>query len=406
MKTTTPFETNDQAEALIESGEAFRRLGGLERAATRDHYDVVVIGGGQAGLSVGYHLQRRGLRFVILDAADRVGDAWRKRWDSLRLFTPAKLNGLDGMRFPGPPNDCPTKDEMADYLESYAARFNLPVKTGTRVERLTQRDGAFVVTTGDRELVADQVVVAMANYQAHRLPAFSSELRPDIVQLHSSDYRNPGQLRPGGVLIVGAGNSGAEIARELAGDRPIWVAGPSTGEAPIRMDSFASRALLTRLLMRVVFHRVLTIRTPMGRKVRPKMMSRGTPLIRVKAKDLLAAGAERVARVIAVRDGLPVLQDGRVLEPANVIWCTGFHGGFSWIDLPVVDAAGEPIHEAGIVPAAPGLYFVGLHFLYAMSSSMIHGVGRDAKRIASAVATAAGARRAPSRAPGEVRLAV
>jgi putative flavoprotein involved in K+ transport len=391
---TTAFENEVRADALIESGEAFRRLGGLDEASRRDRYDVIVIGGGQAGLSVGYHLGRQGLRFVILDAAERIGDAWRKRWDSLRLFTPAKLDGLDGMRFPAPPNYFPTKDEMADYLGSYAARFNLPVETGTRVERLTRTDGGFVVRTSKRELVADQVVVAMANYQAHRLPELSSRLRPDIVQIHSSAYRNPGQLRAGDVLIAGAGNSGAEIARELADGRRVWVAGPSTGEAPIRMDSFASRALLVRLLMRVVFHRILTVKTPMGRKARPKMMSRGTPLIRIKAKDLLAAGVERVPRVTGVQDGLPVLQDGRVLAPANIIWCTGYHGGFSWIDLPIFDGTGEPIHEAGVVSAAPGLYFVGLHFLYAMSSSMIHGVGRDAKRIARAVARGARAPRA------------
>jgi putative flavoprotein involved in K+ transport len=278
---------------------------------------------------------------------------------------------------------------MADYLEAYAARFQLPVRTRTRVERLTQRDGVFVVEAGGRELQAPQVVVAMSNYQARRTPAFASELRPDIVQVHAVDYRNPAQLRDGDVLIVGAGNSGAEIARELAGTRRVWVSGPDTGEAPIRLDSFASKALLARVLMRVFFHRVLTIKTPMGRKARPKMMASGTPLIRVKTKDLIAAGVERVPRLTGVRDGLPVLADGRVLQPANVVWCNGFHGGFSWIDLPVVDAGGEPIHEGGVVPAAPGLYFVGLHFLYAMSSSMIHGVGRDAKRIAAAVEAAA-----------------
>jgi putative flavoprotein involved in K+ transport len=345
-------------------------------------------------LSVGYHLRQRGLRFVILDGEARIGDAWRKRWDSLRLFTPAKLDGLDGMKFPAPPNSFPTKDEMADYLEAYAARFELPVRTGMRVERLQRRDGRFVVEAGGHTLEADQVVVAMSNYQHRRLPPFAAELRPDIVQIHSCDYRNPDQLRAGDVLIVGAGNSGAEIARELASGRRVWrvwVAGPDTGEAPIRMDSVASRALLARLLMRVVFHRVLTIKTPLGRKARPKIISRGTPLIRVKTRDLVAAGVERVPRVAGAEGGWPALADGRVVEAANIIWCTGFHPGFSWIDLPIFDATGEPRHEAGVVPSAPGLYFVGLHFLYAMSSSMIHGVGRDARRIAGAVAAAAAA---------------
>ena len=384
---------------FVEPGEAFRRLGGIESPAARARYDVVVIGGGQAGLSVGYYLRKRGLRFVILDACERIGDSWRTRWDSLRLFTPAKLDGLVGMKFPAPANHFPTKDEMGDYLEAYAAKFELPIRTGTRVERLFRRDGAFVVKTNKGEVEAEQVVVAMASYQRHKLPAFARELGSDVVQLHSCDYRNPGQLQDGGVLIVGAGNSGAEIAKELAGTHRIWMAGRGTGEVPFRVDGFAGRAFLARLVLRFVFHRVLTIRTPMGRKARPKFMTQGTPLIRVKSKELAALGVERVPRVAGVRDGRPVLEDGRVLDVANVVWCTGFHPGFSWIDpadLPVLGDDGEPIHDGGVVGGAPGLYFVGLHFLYAVSSTMIHGVARDAQRIVDAIATRArsGAQRA------------
>ena len=384
--TTSGHNAMAKVEPLIESGEAFRRLGGLE-AAKRDRFDVIVIGGGQAGLSVGYHLRKRGLRFVILDASDRIGDAWRQRWDSLRLFTPAKLDGLAGMKFPADPDSFPSKDQMADYLEAYAARFELPVRTRSRVDRLFKRDGVFVVKTGDRELTADQVVVAMASYQERRVPAFARELRSDIVQLHSSEYRKPAQLRPGSVLIAGAGNSGAEIAAELVRERPVVMSGRDTGEVPFRIDSWAGRTFLARFVLRVIFHRVLTVKTPMGRKARPRFTSRGTPLIRVRARDLAAAGVERVARIIGARDGLPVAQDGRVLDVANVVWCTGFHPGFSWIDLPIPrsNADGEPIHEGGVVSAAPGLYFVGLHFLYAVSSTMIHGVGRDAERIARSI---------------------
>lgn len=392
MKTSTEESRARHPQPLVEPGEAFRRLGGFadDETTVPERLDVIVIGGGQAGLSVGYYLRKRGLRFAILDAGDRIGDSWRRRWDSLRLFTPAKLDGLDGMKFPAPANDFPTKDQMADYLEAYAAKFALPVRNRTRVQRLHRRGGVFVVKTPDRELEAPQVVVAMSNYQARRAPAFAGELDPGITQIHAGDYKTPGQLRDGGVLIVGAGNSGAEIARDLAGPgRPIWVAGPSTGEAPIRMESLASRLILCRLLMRVLFHRLLTIKTPMGRKARPHILTKGAPLIRTRNADLLAAGVERVPRVVGTRDGRPLLEDGRTLDVANVVWCTGFHGGFSWIDLPVVDDAGEPIHDAGIVPAFPGLYFVGLHFLYAMSSSMIHGVGRDARRIAAQVAAAA-----------------
>jgi putative flavoprotein involved in K+ transport len=386
MKTISQ-ERKNVTEPLVEPGEAFRRLGGIEEAiGARERFDVIVIGGGQAGLSVGYHLRRRGLRFVILDAGARIGDAWRNRWDSLRLFTPAKLDGLDGMRFPAPPNSFPSKDQMASYLEAYAARFELPVRTATRVRRLSRRDGIFVAETDDGRFEAPQVVVAMSNYQAHRAPRFATQLRPEIVQVRACDYRNPGQLRAGDVLIVGAGNSGAEIAGELADGRRVHVSGPDTGEAPFRMDSLAGRALLARLLMRVVFHRVLTVKTQMGRKARPKIIAKGTPLIRVRSKELAAMGIARVPRIVGVRDGWPLLADGRTLAPANVVWCTGYHAGFSWIDLPIFDGTGEPIHEAGVVRAVPGLFFVGLHFLYAMSSSMIHGVGRDARRIAAAVA--------------------
>jgi putative flavoprotein involved in K+ transport len=195
------------------------------------------------------------------------------------------------------------------------------------------------------------------------------------------------------VLVVGAGNSGAEIALEAArAGHPTWLSGRSTGEVPFRIDSMLSRFLLQPLLFRVVFHRLLTVDTPMGRKVRPKVISAGAPLIRTKAKDLAAAGVMRVGRTTGTRDGRPVLDGARVLDVANVVWCTGFHPGFSWIDVPVLDEAGEPRHERGLLPEAPGLYFVGLHWLYSMSSTMIHGVGRDAERIAEAVARRAATR--------------
>jgi len=356
---------------------------------TKERFDVIVIGGGQAGLSVGHHLARAGLRFVILDAHPRIGDSWRTRWDSLRLFTPAKFDGLDGMPFPAPPNSFPTKEEMGDYLEAYAARFRLPVRTGVRVDRLTRRGDRFLVQAGPLELEADQVVVAMANYQRPRRPAFAGALSPDIVQVHSSDYRNLGQLRPGPVLIAGAGNSGAELALETArGGHPTLMSGRDTGEAPFRMDGFLGRTVLARFLLRFVFHRVLTVRTPMGRKARPHILGRGHPLIRVRGPQLAALGVERVAKVVGARDGRPHLEDGRTLDVANVIWCTGFDPGFGWIDLPIFDEGGQLLHDGGMA-REPGLYFVGLGFLYAMSSSMIHGVGRDAGRIVDAISARA-----------------
>jgi putative flavoprotein involved in K+ transport len=344
-----------------------------------------VIGAGQAGLSVGYHLARRGVDFVILEGRKRVGDQWRERWDSLRLFTPARFDGLDGMPFPSSPNHFPTKNEMADYLEAYAARFELPVETKARVERLTREDGRFVITAGARLFEADHVVVAMANFQRRRVPEFASQLDPSIVQVHSIDYKNPRQLREGPVLIVGAGNSGSEIAMELAPRHRVWMSGRDTGELPFRIEGRLARMGLARLVLRGVFHRVLTVRTPMGRKVRPKVLHIGGPLIRVKSSDLARVGVERVPRTVGVEGGKPELADGRVLDAANIVWCTGFDTGFEWIDLPVLQN-GEPAHQSGAVESEPGLYFVGLHFLHALSSVMIHGVGRDAERIAGQIA--------------------
>jgi putative flavoprotein involved in K+ transport len=311
-----------------------------------------------------------------------VGDARRNRWDSLRLFSPARFDGLAGKRFPAPDDHFPTKDEMADYLEAYAKKFELPVRTGTRVERVSKQNERYVVEAAGSVFEADQVIVAMSNFQKPKVPAFANELSREIVQIHSKDYKAPSQLKPGAAVVVGAGNSGAEIAIELArSGHTTIVAGSDTGEAPINPASAFGRWVAAPFVFRFVFHRVLTVKTPMGRKARPKMLKKATPLIRTKNKHLLAAGAERTSRLVGVRDGKPVLEDGRVLDVANVVWCTGFHPGHAFIDLPIFDESGEPKHEGGVVNSAPGLYFVGLHFLYAMSSAMIHGVGRDAKRI-------------------------
>jgi putative flavoprotein involved in K+ transport len=388
---------------FVEGGTAFSDLAGLDghrgsrealpleaaavdRSANEERFDVIVIGGGQAGLSVGYHLKQRGLRFVILDASQRVGDAWRTRWDTLKLFSPAWLDGLDGLPFPGPRHAFPTKDEMADYLERYAAHFALPVRTNARVQSLSKCGERYVAKTEQGEFEANHVVIAMANFQGVRVPAFASELRSEIVQLHSSQYKNPAQLRAGNVLVVGRGNSGAEIAAELSRTHRVALAGRDVGEVPHRPDGFWGRLLLMRLLMRVVFHRLLTIRTPMGRKARPRLLGKATPLIRTKRNDLSRAGVLFAPRIIGVRDGLPVSEDCKTLDVQNVVWCTGYGSGSSFVHLPIFDRDGEPRHDGGVVASSPGLYLVGLHFLFSMSSAMLHGVGRDARRIAGLIA--------------------
>jgi putative flavoprotein involved in K+ transport len=285
------------------------------------------------------------------------------------------------------------KDDMADYLETYASRFELPVLSGVRVERLSRKDGRFVADSNGRVFEAPQVIVATGSYQAPRVPKFADQLRPSIRQMHSIDYRNPSQLLPGSVLLVGAGNTGSELATELVGSHHVYMSGRSTGELPFRISGPVGRRLV-RFVLRFLFHRVLTIATPIGRLARPKLLVGGGPLIRVKSRDLVTAGVECTPRTSGVENGLPRLEDGRVLDVANVIWCSGFDPALSWIDMPIFDERGEPRHKGGVVADVPGLYFVGLHFLYSLSSEMIHGVGRDAKRIAGLVAE--DARRSPA----------
>jgi putative flavoprotein involved in K+ transport len=351
------------------------------------HYvPTIVIGGGQAGLVTGYHLKKRGLPFLILDAQERVGDSWRRRWDSLRLFTPARYLNFPGMRYRGPKASWPTKDQIADYLEAYAKKFQLPVRNGVKVDELSKDGNRFIVKSGNTQFEADNVIVAMANYQVPRVPGFANELDRSIVQIHSHDYKNPSQLQPGGVLVVGAGNSGADIAMDVVGSHPTWMAGKESGHIPFRIESFVARYLLVRLV-RFVGHHVLTLGTPIGRKVRPKLLRQASPLVRVKPQDLIDAGVKRVPRVTGVRNGLPSLADGKVVDVRNVIWCTGYRPGFSWIQIPgSFDEDGRVKQERGVVNAAPGLYFVGLHFQYAMSSATVIGVSRDAERVVKGVA--------------------
>ena len=356
-----------------------------ETSGTPDRFETIVIGGGQAGLAVGYHLARQGRPFVILDANDRIGDSWRKRWDSLRVFTPARLDGLPAMPFPAPASSFPRKDEVADYLAAYAARFDLPVRTGVRVDGLSRFQDRFAVTSGDRRFEADNVVVATGAHHNPRVPAFASHLDPAILQAHSSEYRNPSQLQEGGVLVVGAGNSGAEIALEASRNYQTWLSGRDTGHEPVRAGSGPDR-LVTPLMWFAATH-ILTVRTPVGRKVQRTFRSRGIPLARVRRKDLSAAGVELVPRTTGIHDGSPVLEDGRVLDVANVIWCTGFEPHLPWIHLPVFDEQGDPVHDRGVVESEPGLYFIGMYFLYALSSVLIGGVGRDAEHIAGHIAT-------------------
>jgi putative flavoprotein involved in K+ transport len=363
----------------------------------RTRVETVIIGGGQAGLTAGYHLAKRGRPFVILDASERIGDAWRNRWDSLRLFTPALFSRLPGRRLDMPNWSFPTKDEQADYLESYAREFDLRVRTGVRVDRLEKTNGRFVASAGEELYEAENVIVATGAHNIPKAPAFAAELDPRIVQLHSAAYRNPSQLQNGDVLLVGAGNSGAELAVELCLSHRVVLAGPKIGEVPVPHGSRRFRPGFR--VFRFLGHRVLTRGNPIGRKVGPKLLQEPDPLVRTRSKDLAQAGVERVPRMTGVENGRPVLEDGRVLDVANVIWCTGFRTDFGWIDLPVFDETGQPEHARGVVESEPGLYFLGLVFLYSFSSDVLPSRGRDAEYIAKHIAKQRRrAAKAPSRA--------
>ena len=345
-----------------------------------ERFDTVVVGAGQAGLSAGYHLKEAGRSFVILDANDRIGGSWRTRYDSLKLFTPSWAVQLPGWRFPKASARYPTRDQMADFLEAYAARFDLPVRTGVDVQRIARDGERYVLTLGDGRIEADHVIVASGADRDPRVPAFSRELDAGVVQMHSSAFRNPSQLRDGGVLVVGAGNSGADISLDVVGSHPTWLSGPDRGHVPVSIDTWVAQNVVFRIIRFVGVH-VLTLRTSIGRKAKVKYASKGDMLVRVKPKQILAAGVERVPKTVGVTDGMPTLEDGRVLDVANVIWCTGFRHDLSWIDLPIFGEDGELVHERGVVESEPGLYFVGLIFQYSAGSDVIPGVPRDAKYV-------------------------
>ncbi|HSC90504.1 MAG TPA: NAD(P)-binding domain-containing protein [Gaiellaceae bacterium] len=368
---------------------------------TVERIETVIVGGGQAGLAVGYDLQRRGRPFVILDGNARVGDSWRRRWPSLRLYSPAASDGLPGTPFPAPRHSFPSGAEMADYLEAYAEQWSLPVRTGTTVEWLERADGGYRVGAGESCFDADNVVVATGSFQHDHplVPEFAPALDPAIVQLHSADYRGPEQLQDGPVLVVGAAHSGADIAIEVArAGFPTVLAGRDTGQLPFHIEGRLAR--LGFPVLRFLWTRVLTVRTPPGRKVKGKIRSHGGPLLRVRRGDLAAAGVERVPeRVAGVEDGRPLLAGGRALDVANVIWCTGFANAYEWIRLPLpLDDDGFPEQTRGAVRDLPGLYFVGMPFLDSFASMLILGAGRDGERVAAHIAARASRSRAGGRA--------
>jgi putative flavoprotein involved in K+ transport len=326
-----------------------------------ERFETVVIGAGQAGLATGYHLAKADADFVILDRAATPGESWRTRWDSLQLFTPARYSALPGMPFPAPPNHLPDKDEVAAYLQQYATRFELPVRGNATVDALEWVGGRFRLTLGEQRIEADQVVVATGAFAKPKVPEVATRLAPNIRQLTSLEYRNPFDLPPGPVLVVGAGNSGAQIALEVSRFRKVWLAGRDTGSWP--------RRVLGRDLFDWIWPVItrLPLDTRLGRRI-----TRGTggdALIGIPRASLAAAGIVRVGRLESEVEGLPRCGT-EVLEPATIIWCTGLAPAHEWIHVP---------------RETPGLHFVGLQQQRRIASALVGGVGADAELVAAAV---------------------
>ncbi len=352
--------------------------------------DVLVIGAGQAGLAVGYHLKRAGLRFLIVDAADEVGDSWRSRWDSLRLFTPAQYDGLPGLPFPAPTDSYPTRTEVAAYLHSYAARFQLPVLLDTAVTRLVRdRQDRFVAHTSRGPLLAGQVVVATGPFQTPVVPVVGAGLDASVRQLHSADYRNPTQVRPGRVVIVGAGNSGRQIALELAGSRSSGRPSGDTGDHQVtlavgtRNPELPHRALGRDLFWWLTRTRLIT--RPATSRIARRTRARGDLVIGSSLQQLAAAGVEIRPRLTDAAGGSMTFADGTQAQPTTIIWATGYRSDYSWIDIDgATDATGDIQHDRGLSPA-DGLAYIGLPWQHTRGSALLGFVKDDASWLAQRV---------------------
>jgi putative flavoprotein involved in K+ transport len=351
--------------------------GGNSQPDGDPRWDVIVVGAGQAGLAMAWHLARRGLRFLVLDAASHIGDSWRTRWDSLKLFTPAQYNALPGMAFPGPADTYPGKDAVAEFLNQYVTTFELPVRLDTRVTRLHRVDGGFQVHTGEEVLHTRQVVVATGPFQVPHLPSVAGGFDGSVTQLHSADYRNPGELPDGPALIVGAGNSGLQIVEELAATRDVVVA---VGDrAPMLPQRLLGRDLfwwLTRLgVMRI------STQTRLGRRLR----ERGEFVIGTSRRRLARAGVEFRPRLVGADGRTAQFADGGSLEAGLVIWATGYRFDYSWIDVPEVARDGQVRHLRGVTEL-PGLYFLGLPWQHTRGSALLGFVAADAADLADRIA--------------------
>lgn len=340
--------------------------------------DVAIIGAGQAGLAAGSALACQRVTAVILEEDERVGDSWRARWDSLSLFTPASVSHLPGRDLAAPSRRYPTKDEMADYLESYAATQGLPIRTGVSVTSVERSGGEYLIRSDRGVLRARSVIVATGANRIPHIPEFASQAGPSIHQMHSADYRNPASVPPGDVLVVGAGTSGIQIALELAATHSVTIAGRPTPHLPAALYRWFTRPYWWYLSS------VLTIDTPIGRQVARHFHDRGAPVVGIPLRTLDVAGVARVERVDGFVDGDAIAGEAR-LTPSTIIWATGYVPRFDWIEGLELDQQGWPVTKRGVVESQPGLFFVGMPFQYSLVSGTTGGVGRDARYVADRV---------------------
>ena len=346
--------------------------------------EVVVVGGGQAGLAVGYFLAQQGRAFTILEAADAPAAAWASRWDSLKLFTPVRYDSLPGRAFPGHPDAYPRRDDVVAYLTDYARDFELPVELDSVVRSVGPGDDGYLVELDDRSYEADQVVIATGPFQVPRIPELAGRLTPDIVQLHSSEYRAPHDVPPGPVLVIGGGNTGFQIAEELSRMHEVHLS-IGTRQPPLP-QRFLGRDLFRYLEATGLMRKTVTSR--IGRRMQDRDTLIGSNPRAARRRH----GIRLRERTLDLSGGEAHFADGGRLAPSAVIWATGFTFDHSWVHLPVFDDLGRPVHRRGVT-SSPGLSFLGLPWLHTRGSALLGWVKDDAEHLAAQIAARAGPRR-------------
>lgn len=344
-------------------------------------YDVIIIGAGQAGLAIAFYLQRANLNFILIDAHSKVGDSWRKRWDSLVLFSPVDYNHLPGMPFPRKSNEFPTKDEMAHYLDSYVKHYRFPIRLNEKVYEVIRDQRLFTIKTTKGVYKTHQVVVATGAFQTPFVPPFAKNAVKAVFQIHSSSYTNPSQITDDPALVVGTGNSGVQIALELARTRPVLLSGPEPRSVP--------RQILGKDLYWWYYALGISNITKyslLGRLMMGNEKKKGEPIIGNALNRLKSfPNVHRMPHVVGVEGMTVLFRGGLRVKVKNIIWCTGFQNNYPWIKLDVFCQDGRPIEQRGVVRKIPGLYFIGLNWLYRMNSGQVGGVGRDARFLAQVI---------------------